>query len=75
MKKEEIELYYIQLWFCINRDMLLEKMRGIYDALFPVYELIYREGREQHVDLNDINMKFEELVKNQSNVKTQRTKR
>lgn len=56
---EEAELYFIQYWFCVNRDILRAAFRELYDEFFKVYLRIYEEGRAAHMDLKAIDDKFE----------------
>lgn len=56
--KKEAEEYYIQFWFCENRKLLLSKFRKLYDEAFKIYFKVYQEGRENHMDLININDKF-----------------
>jgi len=55
---DDAEYYFIQMLFCVNRDLLRAEFRKLYDALFEKYEKIYADGRSKHIDLQDINNKF-----------------
>ena len=60
---KDIELYYIQFWFCTNRQMLLKGLRGVYDEAFKTYKSIYKEAEKLGVkDLSLIGKKFEEKL-------------
>jgi hypothetical protein len=56
--EQEAEEYFIQFWFCENKQMLLRELREVYDEAFKTYLRVYREGRKQGIDLGDINKKF-----------------
>ena len=58
METIDAEYYFIQLLFCMNRELLRKDYREIYDAMFTQYDKIYTEGRLAGVDLKDINDKF-----------------
>ncbi len=61
MKKnieQEAEEYYIQFWFCENRQMLFRDLRKFYDEAFKIYLKVYREGRKKNIDLININKRF-----------------
>lgn len=62
----DAEYYFIQLLFCKNKDLLRKDYRDLYDATFKYYEKIYTEGREAHVDLRDINIKFIKKIRCQA---------
>lgn len=56
--KNDAELYFIQFCFIKNRELLLKKYRKLYDVLFKKYLAVYKDGKEKHIDLMDIEKKF-----------------
>jgi hypothetical protein len=40
---EEAEPYFIQFWFCVNRDVLRAAFLDLYDEFFKVYLRIIRK--------------------------------
>lgn len=57
--KDEAEEYYIQFWFCENRQLLKKDMREIYDEGLKIYQDIYLEAKENGInDLFLIGEKF-----------------
>lgn len=55
---KNIELYFVQFIFCKNREILLRKNRGLYDALLKKYTAVYKEGASRCLDLLEINHCF-----------------
>ena len=71
MNDKVIEDYFIQFYFCGNREVLRRENRELYDALFIRYKKTHKAAKEMGiVDLNLINKKFaNDLIKGLVNKK------
>lgn len=59
----DCEYYFIQMIFCIGRNLLRKENRDLYDAMLSRYEEIYNKGRKNKIDIGIINNNFLNLFK------------
>lgn len=57
-QEQEAEYYFIQFIYCSNPYLLQKQFRKLYDVMFEKYLPLFLKGREEHVDLMDINKAF-----------------
>ena len=58
----DIEAYFIQFLFIKNRELLKAKYRELYDNLFTRYKENYELGKKHHMDLGDIEKRFQNTL-------------
>ena len=62
MPSSDAEHNFIQLLFCMNRDLLRVENRELYDVLLRRYSESYTLGKREYMDLGCINERFMNLL-------------
>ena len=55
---KDAEGYFIQMLFCKNLTLLSKKYRGVYDAMYKIYDELFEDGKKNNMDVMEINKKF-----------------